>query len=85
MAQIPLGDIERHFWLTRSVARTIGVSFTEVLAEKRLTEEGYAELITRCRAAGCTERCQLWLACQQGRAEAAPEFCTNAEALNRLR
>ena len=85
MAQIPLGDIERHFWLTRSVARTIGVSFTEALAEKRLTEEDYAELVTRYRAVECTEPCQLWLACQQGRAEAAPEFCTNAEMLNSLR
>ncbi|MEX0318643.1 MULTISPECIES: DUF6455 family protein [unclassified Ruegeria] len=85
MPQIPLGEIERHFWLTRSVARCMDVSLTEAMAEGRLTEHDYAQLITRCRAAQCHGQCEHWLAAQQARADTAPAFCANAEALNRLK
>ncbi len=85
MAQVPIGDIEKHFWLTRSVARCMGVSFTEAMAEGRMSSHQFAELITGCRAAHCHEKCALWLACQQTRADAAPDFCANADVLNGLR
>lgn len=85
MAQVSLGEIERHFWLTRSVARCMGVSLSEAMVEGTLSEQGYAELITRCRASGCAQHCQLWLAEQQQEAKAAPEFCANAGALNGLK
>ncbi|MCU9839254.1 DUF6455 family protein [Ruegeria sp. WL0004] len=85
MPQIPLGDIERHFWLTRSVARSMGVSFTEAMVQGKVTENDYAEVVTRCRAADCSEKCQHWLATQNCSARTAPEFCVNADLLNRLR
>ena len=85
MAQIPLGDIEKHFWLTRSVARCMGLSLSEAMAEGRMSEQGYAELVTRCRAAHCQAACEHWLAAQQCRAQAAPDFCANAETLDNLR
>ncbi|TMV10369.1 hypothetical protein FGK63_01575 [Ruegeria sediminis] len=85
MLQISLGDIEKHFWLTRSVARCMDVSLSEAMAEGRLTEQGYAEMVTRCRAADCHRQCELWLATRQACAEAAPEFCANADVLNRLK
>lgn len=84
MAQIPLGEIEKHFWLTRSVARCMGVSLTEAMAEGKLTEHDYAQMVTRCRASGCNERCLIWLASQQASATAAPDFCANAQAFNEL-
>ncbi len=80
-----LGDIERHFWLTRSVARVMGISFSEALAEGHLTRSDFADLVTRCRAAGCSGFCETWLAAQADLAPRAPETCPNAAALNRLR
>lgn len=85
MARTSLGDIEKHFWLTRSVARCMGVSLTEAMVEGRLSTSGYAEMVTRCRAAECSENCAIWLSIQQSHATAAPEFCANAETLNELR
>ncbi len=84
MAQIALGDIEKHFWLTRSVARCLGLSLTDAMTDGRLSAEGYAELVTRCRASNCDAQCALWLADQQSIKDAAPEFCANADALNAL-
>lgn len=84
MHRTPLGDIEKHFWLTRSVARCMGLSLTEAMAEGKLTPHDYAQMVTRCRGSACNERCQIWLAAQQARAATAPEFCANAEDLNKL-
>ena len=63
----------------------IGVNLSDAMAEGRLSEEDYCELVTRCRSGGCSERCEAWLACQNGLAEAATAHCANADALNRLR
>ncbi|WP_425043456.1 DUF6455 family protein [Primorskyibacter sp. S87] len=82
---VRLGEIERHFWLTRSVARTMGISLSEAMADGRLTEQGYAEMVTRCRAGGCHKQCELWLACQANSSKAAPSHCMNESILNRLR
>ena len=79
-----LGDVEKHFWLNRSVARCMGVSLTEAMAEGMLSESDYAEMVTRCRAADCSERCQIWLATQQTIAASPPEFCANAETFKNL-
>ncbi|WP_120632091.1 DUF6455 family protein [Ruegeria sp. EL01] len=84
MPQDPLGDIEKHFWLTRSVARCVGISLTEAMADGQLSPEGYAELITRCRRCLNGGRCEIWLATQQEWAGLVPDFCANADALNAL-
>lgn len=80
-----LGPINRHFWLTRSVARCMGVSLTEAMAIGRLTEGDYARMVTTCRRADCADTCQAWLAEQTGIVDEAPMHCTNAELLDRLR
>lgn len=81
---LPLGNIEQHFWLTRSVGRCLGVSFSEAMAEKRLSPDAFSRMVTRCRAADCALQCQHWISVQQTRAHAAPEFCANAGTINRL-
>lgn len=82
---VPLGEIEQHFWLTRSVARVMGVNFSEAMAEERMSREDYSELVTQCRAAGCAHDCTAWLAEQTGQTGEAPAFCANAAFLNALR
>lgn len=85
MNKSAIGEFEPHFWLTRSVARCMGLSLSDAMADGRLSPEDYAELITRCRIAGCREACHYWLAAQRDDDRPAPEFCANAERLNRLR
>ena len=83
---LSLGAPERHFWLTRSMARTIGVSLSEAMAEERLSPQGYAELVTRCRQCPHVEACQQWLGSADAvNAEHVPGHCLNATILNRLR
>ena len=79
-----LGGYEAHFWLTRSVARVIGVNLSDAMAEGHLTPEAYAGLVTACRRAPCAGRCAAWLADQSASADAPPPFCANARALSAL-
>lgn len=80
-----LGDPERHFWITRSVARTMGLSLSEEMARGRLSDRDYAQMVTRCRGCARTQDCEEWLASCQTQARSAPPGCINAEALNALR
>lgn len=84
-ARDSLGPINRHFWLTRSVARCIGVSLTEAMAMGQLSEPDYARMVTNCRRASCADMCQAWLAEQTTIADEAPLHCANAKMLNNLR
>ncbi len=81
---IPLGDIERHFWLTRSVARVLGISLSEAMADGRMSAGDYAQMVTRCRAGGCHQMCEHWLACPTNARSKAPEHCANADLYNSL-
>ncbi len=81
----PIDEIEKHFWLTRSVARVLQINLSEAMAEGYLTETGYAEMVTRCRASCCENDCANWLANETGFPRIAPEHCSNAKCLNRLR
>ncbi|WP_170331886.1 DUF6455 family protein [Ruegeria arenilitoris] len=85
MTRCVLGEVEKHFWLTRSVARCMKISLTEAMADGRLTPDRYAEMVTRCRASNCSDQCSVWLAEQQSEADAAPEFCANADQMNALK
>lgn len=80
-----LGDINRHFWLLRGVARSMGIDLGTAMAGGKLSEADYAAMVTRCRAGGCGEACTAWLGCQQRIAEAPPAGCANAETLMRLK
>lgn len=82
---VKLGEIERHFWLTRSVARVMKLSFADAMAEGDLTAKDYAEIVTRCRAGGCSMMCEAWLACQTDHVDQAPPHCANAAILNALK
>ncbi len=80
----PLGDPAVHFWLTRSMARTLGVSFSEAMACGALSAADYAKMVTDCRKCPCVGDCQAWLGAQGGLAMEAPEFCCHAKVLLEL-
>lgn len=78
-------DLERPFWMSRSVARVMGISLSQAMAEGRLSPDGYAELVTLCGNADCQDACARWLASQTGpRPEGPPEYCACTAILNRL-
>ncbi|MFP7672476.1 DUF6455 family protein [Marivita sp. S0852] len=79
-----LGDAELHFWLTRSVARAMGVSLSEAMANDRLTPQDYAGLVTECRGCALVETCKGWLGDQANVAKSAPPGCINAKTLEIL-
>jgi len=80
-----MGDPARHFWLTRSVGRSMGINFSEALNEGRISAEGYAKLVTECRKCGFVKQCENWLAHTTSDHSEAPPNCTNAAALNDLK
>ncbi|MEQ9695778.1 DUF6455 family protein [Shimia sp. SDUM112013] len=80
-----LGDPARHFWLTRSVARSMGVSLSDAMAEGALSEKQYADLVTNCRKCALVDHCQSWLGGQAAGADCAPEGCVHADLFARLR
>ena len=84
MKHAPLGDPARHFYMTRSVARVMGLSLSEAMQSGALRPETYAAMVTACRACALVEACERWLGQQTSLAEAAPPGCCNAAVLDRL-
>ena len=80
-----LGDPARHFWLTRSVARSMGVNLSQAMSEGRLSAQSYASMVTECRKCPFVAQCENWLAQCGSEAAAAPEPCANGAVLNALR
>ncbi len=76
---------EQNFWLTRSVARVMGVNLGHAIRNGILKPEEYQEMVTRCHTANCHETCQQWLAGWAGTVSEAPAHCVHRDLLNRLR
>ena len=79
-----LGDPARHFWMTRSVARVMGVNLSEAMRSGRLEPDQYAAMVTRCRGCALVEACEHWLATRTGLSSAPPPGCCNGVLLGRL-
>lgn len=56
-----MGDTTRHFWLSRSVARTMGLSLTEAMRCGAISADDYARMVDRCRGCALVEACEEWL------------------------
>lgn len=84
MIRTQLGDPHLHFWLTRSVARAMGLNFTDALSDNRVSAQTYADMVTACRACGQVETCKSWLAGQLAISRTAPPGCANSEQLETL-
>lgn len=84
MTHSPLGNPDRHFYMTRGVARVMNISLTEAIAEGRLSADRYAAMITRCRSCALVEACEDWLA-HTPRSASPPPGCCHAPLLQSLR
>ena len=81
----PLGDPVFHFWLTRSVARSIDVNLSDAMNAGQIDPQGYVEMVTLCRQCRFVSQCEQWLAVNGAGAESAPDMCVNAVKLNALK
>lgn len=79
-----LGDPATHFWLTRSVARVMGVSLSQAMANGDLSARDYGEMITTCRTCPHVAQCQAWLGTPRDGVADAPDHCLNRRVMTRL-
>ncbi|WP_027258174.1 DUF6455 family protein [Leisingera aquimarina] len=80
-----LGNIFRHLWLLRAVARAAGVDLDQAVKAGQLSCLDYARMVTSCRGAGCSKSCALWISARRDDdAPAVPEFCPTAAVFQRL-
>ncbi|WP_371225884.1 DUF6455 family protein [Roseovarius sp. 2305UL8-3] len=79
-----LGDPARHFWLTRSVARTMGISLSEAMAMGYLSAPDYAKLVNTCRTCPNASQCEAWLGERRAALPEAPDHCMNCATFARL-
>ncbi|WP_425039986.1 DUF6455 family protein [Primorskyibacter sp. S187A] len=82
MAQ--LGDPTLHFYMTRGMARMIGVNLGDALRDGRLKPADYANMVTRCRGCPHASSCQDIMA-QNTNLASPPEQCPNRLQLRQLR
>lgn len=76
---------DRAFWTVRSVARVMGINFSEEMAAGRFGRSGYCEMIDTCLHSHCMGRCSEWLGRGAGCASAPPPGCANADRFTKLR
>jgi hypothetical protein len=80
----PLGDIRHHFWMSQTMAKVTGVDLAHAVHSGRVTQEDWAEAVTRCRACGWAASCQDWMASLGETTVEAPAECANAALFQRL-
>lgn len=78
------GDPGLHFWLTRSVAKVMGVSLSEEMARDRLSAQDYASMVSACRQCVLVKSCQCWLGDQKAFAKTPPPGCVNGDIMQNL-
>lgn len=79
-----LGDPELHFFITRSVARAMGLNLGDALRTGQLEPETYAKMVTRCRGCARVDSCQTWLAKSAVPHRSPPAHCPNAQEFQAL-
>ncbi len=81
-----IGSPDRHFWITRSVARAMGINLSDALARGRLTPQDYSRMVENCAACSQAAACQEWLGRQAiGHAPAPLPGCRNYAAFIALK
>lgn len=78
-------SLDMHFWLTRGMARRLGVNLTEALQQGLITRADYADILARCRACGDTQACIDFLAEHPEGVAEPPDSCMDAQVLSELR
>ncbi len=72
----PMGEIRTHFWLTLAMAKHCHADLGRALAEGKISQMEYADMVTACRGCDAPHACSEWLkTAEQG--DAPPAYCVN--------
>jgi hypothetical protein len=82
---LALRDPSQHFFMTRSVARVMGLNLRDALESGALEPRVYADMVTRCRGCALVEACQEWLGSQTDLSPTPPPGCCNGSPLLQLK
>ncbi|MGH1424474.1 MAG: DUF6455 family protein [Pseudooceanicola sp.] len=83
----PLGDVKRHFWLVKRMAKANGVDVNAAVRSGQLSESDWADVVTRCRTCSHPDTCEYRLAegeLAQDHAPRIPDFCENRDLFRSL-
>jgi hypothetical protein len=78
------GNIDLHFWITRGMARRMGVDLTEAIHQGALSQADFAQMIARCRSCSGAEGCMAYLSQLTEQRGSAPDWCKNGTILREL-
>ena len=76
--------LKRHADLVDRMATKLGIDLQEATLSGDIDMYELAGAVVRCSNCDSPDSCERWLD-EQSSADAPPEFCGNAEILNRLR
>ena len=82
---LTLGDPARHFFMTRSVARVMGLNLNEAMKIGSLAPDTYADMVTNCQGCALVSACEKWLARQMNLTATPPPGCCNSTVLSDLK
>lgn len=74
----PLGPVKDHFWLMTGMAKSADVDLAAALSDGRITQDGYADLVTACRQCSDPGRCKRVMDSVDGH-PSVPTYCENAD------
>ncbi|MFT6104157.1 MAG: hypothetical protein ACJA1E_000573 [Paracoccaceae bacterium] len=84
----PLGDQVTHLQLVQRMAGLTGVDLAAATANGALDQQGWSDIVTRCRGCQWAQKCERWLdqaAMQEQEIAVAPSPCVNRGTLATLR
>ena len=80
----PLGDIHRHIQLVNGMAKAHDIDLSAAARDGRLSQEDYAQMVTRCRGCSGPDSCEVALR-STNPPRSAPDMCRNAQVFEALK
>ncbi|MBP9184842.1 MAG: hypothetical protein KBF78_17035 [Fuscovulum sp.] len=80
---IGFSEAPRAWWLTRGMARIIGVNLSQAVVDGWLSRDELAGIVARCEGCRLQTSCDRWLALS-GRERSMPDFCPNKPVIESL-
>lgn len=76
-------DAPKAWWLTRGMARVLGVNLPRAVVDGWLRRDELEDLVANCAACGRGAVCESWLV-RSGAESAMPDFCPNRPGIEAL-
>ena len=80
----PLAPEKTALWRVMAMADATGTDLVAAYEDGRLSDDVWAETVTRCRGCRWAEGCDQWLASGDGADRPVPEACRNSHTFRGL-